>query len=296
MAVRRNKRAKSATIGQGATATIDTSPADGLPPMPASAQDARSPADLPESRPEEYTRYMLDTGGVWLILGDVHLPYHDSGTLLAAVAEAKRRGVTGVLLNGDLLDCHEISDHDKDPKAARYTDEISTGVQFLAWLRGQLPAARIVYKEGNHEERLTRYVLSRAPALFGLDGVNIPAFMKLSDYGVEWVGDRKVIGLGKLSIVHGHEYQGGGGVNPARWLYLRARSVAMCGHFHRVSEHHETDIRGRASGSWSVGCACFLSPRYRPLNDWSHGFAIVESYNDGWFRVENRRIIQGKTV
>lgn len=269
----------------------------GVPTLPPAAHEAAAPAvELPPSQAEGFDRFQLDTPGSWLVLGDVHVPHHDRPTLEAAVAEAHRRGVVGVILNGDTLDCHEISTHDKDPKASRYVDEIATGKQFLAWLRAKLPKARIVYKEGNHEERLTRYILSRAPALFGVDGVNLSAMLALADYDIEWVGDRRVIGLGKLSVVHGHEYRGGGGVSPARWLYLRARSVAMCGHFHRVSEHQERDIRGRASGAWSVGCACHLSPRYAPLNDWSHGYAIVEVGSDGWFRVDNRRVLAGKVA
>ena len=236
--------------------------------------------------------------GWWLVLGDVHLPYHDRVTLELAVKEAVRRKAKGVLLNGDLLDSHEVSDHDKDPRAPRYKEEIEYGRQFLAWLRGKLPRAEILLKEGNHEERLLRYIGNKAPALFGVEGVSLPEFLRVDDVGVEWVGGRRVVELGRLNVIHGHEYRGGvsTSVNPARGLYAKARSVALCGHWHRTSEHHDRDIRGKPEAAWSVGCACDLAPQYAPLNSWNHGMAFVHLGRDGWFEVENKRVYNGRLV
>lgn len=272
-------------------------PAPAAADLPRAKHETAGP-DLPGAILAEYVPFVIDTPGVWLVLGDVHLPYHDRPTLELAVGEAKRRNAVGVILNGDLLDSHEISTHDKDPSAPRYVEEIEVARKFLAWARGQFPRGRVVFKEGNHEERLSRYILNRAPALFGLDGLDLPSLVKLADVGGEFVGDRRVIGLGRLNIVHGHEYPGGAAspVNPARGLYLKARSVALCGHHHQTSEHHARNIRGKAEAAWSVGCACFLSPRYSPLNNWNLGYAMVDVSTDGTFGVENRRVFGGRTV
>lgn len=251
---------------------------------------------LPAPHPERYEPFRIDTPGRWLILSDIHAPYHDRTTLELAVTEAKRRGVVGVLLNGDTLDSHEISSHDKDPGAPRYVDEVETGRKLLEWLRGQFPKARLVLKEGNHEERLSRYIIQRAPALFGLEGIDLPALLHFDEVGAEWVTDKRVIALGKLCVLHGHEYRGGGGVNPARWLYLRAKYVAMCGHFHRSSEHGERNVIGTEERAWSLGCACYLYPRYMPLNSWNLGFAFVDVSQDGAFSVENKRVFRGAIV
>ena len=85
-------------------------------------------ATLPEPVSEVVSKYELPEPGCWLVLGDVHIPFHDRVTVQCAIAEAKRRRVVGVLLNGDTLDSHEISDHDKDPAAPRYVDEIKKGL------------------------------------------------------------------------------------------------------------------------------------------------------------------------
>jgi hypothetical protein len=48
---------------------------------------------------------------------------------------------------------------------------------------------------------------------------------------------------------------------------------------------------------WSIGCLCGLHPEYAPLNKWVHGFAIVHGESeDGYFEVENKRIVEGRIV
>lgn len=253
----------------------------------------RNRPSLPDPVTREFRPLQIDAAGRWLVLADVHVPNHDRRVLETAIADARRRGVAGVLLNGDVLDSHEISDHDKDPSAPRYVEEIQIGRQLFEWLRDRLPKARIIYKEGNHEERCTRYILRRAPALFGLEGLNLPSFLELGDLGVEWIGEKRVVKLGKLNVIHGHEYPGGvvAPASPARGLYLKAKSVALCGHHHRTSEYHDANINGRPEAAWSVGCACNLHPQYRPINAWNHGYAFVELSGDGAFEVENRRVL-----
>ena len=251
---------------------------------------------FPESYQRDGSEFKIDTPGRWLVLSDIHIPAHNRQAIELAVEQGRREGVAGVLLNGDLMDAHEISDHDKDPSAPRYVREVELGGQFLRWLREQFPAARIVFKHGNHDERADRYIFNRAPALFGLEAVTLRGLLNLEAVGVETVSGRRVVKLGKLHVVHGHEYKGGGGVNPARWLYLRARSVAMTSHFHRTSEHHAKDISGKYEAAWSTGCLCDLRPLYFPLNEWNHGWAVVEVAGDGEFGVRNMRMFNGKAV
>lgn len=252
--------------------------------------------ELPPGISKNYTPFVIDTPGMWGVISDIHIPCHDDETLRLFVAECKRRAVRGVILNGDILDSHEVSDHDKDPSMPRYQHELELGRQFLAWMRQELPNARIIYKHGNHEERVNRYIFRRAPALEGLPGLNVRSWLEMDKHGIEDLPGKRVIELGKLHVVHGHEYRGGGGVNPARWLFLRARSVAVCGHFHRTSEHHERNIALKYEAAWSIGCACDLHPEYAPLNNWNHGFAFCEVANDGNFAFENRRVFGGKVV
>lgn len=278
--------ASSARNRRRAAAAAMTAPPDPAT-LPEPAPEAGGPT-LPEPVALDYTPLTIDTPGRWLVISDIHIPFHDKRTILAAVDEAKRVGVAGVLLNGDILDCFQLSHHYREPDKHRFKDEVDSGVQF--------PRARIVFKEGNHDERLRKYLAERAPELFGLEGFDLPSILKAAERGVEWVADKRVVMLGKLHVVHGHEFRGGGGVNPARWLFLRSVSTALCGHFHRTSEHFETGLDRRIHGVWSVGCACYLYPAYDPTNKWNNGYAIVEVCADGQFTVSNRRILRDGRV
>jgi len=274
-------------------------PAPQLTPFPVTLPDPAPEAGgpgLPEPEYEVYEDYKIDTPGAWAVLSDIHLPYHDKRTIEAAVREAERRNVAGVILNGDTLDFYQISRFSRDPSKPRVKNEIEKGRQLLAWLRSKFPRARLVFKEGNHDERLKNFLSERAPELFDLDDLHLPNLLRAADVGVEWVGDRRVMQLGKLPVIHGHEYQGGGGVMPARWLFIRAWSSALCGHFHQPSHFPVTSLDGREMGVWSTGCACFLNPYYRRKNPWRHGYAMIEVGAGGLFEVTNREVLKDGRV
>ncbi len=253
---------------------------------------------LPEPVERSAKPHDLEANGWWLCLSDVHIPYHDKVVVELAILTARKYKVEGVLLNGDVLDCHELSRFDKTPDDPRYTSEVKAGRQFLEYLRWKLPKARMVWKDGNHEERLFSYLISKAPALFGLDVLTIPSLLEFDNHGLDYISERRVIVAGKLNIVHGHEYRPAiqTPVNPARGLFLRAKSNALAGHWHQVSEHHEPTIGGKPQGAWSMGCACQLDPLYMPLNKWCHGFAMIHVGEGGEFSVENKRVLNGKVV
>lgn len=253
---------------------------------------------LPLTVPRSYEPFFVDEPGWWLIFGDLHIPYHEPSVVEAILKEGKKNKARGLIIIGDLLDYHEISTFDKDPTKPRYIEERQAGLAFFEYLRYHFPKSSIIYKSGNHEERLERYIMRRAPALFGLDVLSINSLMELSRFGVDHVGDKRVVKLNKLNLLHGHEYTEKSitsPVNPARGLFLRTKGTAACGHFHQTSEHHEPTIAGKSQGCWSIGCSCQLAPPYRPLNKWNHGAALVKVDNTG-FSVRNFRIIDGKVV
>jgi len=265
-------------------------------PMPA---QHNAPTALPRSMAEEYPPFDIAGPAKILLLSDIHIPFHDQGALSAALVWGRKWGPTCVLLNGDTLDFHQVSRYDHDGSKVTYEEEIAAGCQFLRHLRALFPKARMVFKEGNHEERLEKYILARAPALFGLEAVTVAGLLGLAGFGVEHVRDQRVIRCGKLRVIHGHEYGGGlyAPVNPARWLMQRARKPSIMGHLHQTSEQIEQDIDGRQLATWSVGCLSGLHPRYRRLSaKWNHGFAALTIHRDGSFSVENRRIIGGEVL
>lgn len=234
-----------------------------------------------------------------LRLSDIHYPFHDERALEAAVEYGIKHDPTVLLLDGDIIDCHDLSAYERNPRD-RYTEaELSMLAEQFDQFRQAFPKARIIWKEGNHEGRLQKYLMRKAPELWGLPMMDVPGLLTMvggpkAMHRVEWVANKRVLKAGHLSLLHGHELGGGGGVNPARWLFLRAGENAICGHFHRTSEHSEPSLSRKQRGAWSTGCLCDMSPGYMPHNKWNHGFAWIEVEKDGDFRVKNIRIIDGR--
>jgi predicted phosphodiesterase len=229
-----------------------------------------------------------------LILSDVHVPYHDRAAVELAVEQGK--GVGLVILNGDTMDCFELSKYQPDPRKCDFIGALGKGRAFIEWLRRKFPKARVIFKEGNHEERLERYFATRAPAVLGVEEFELRSLLKLDQFDVEWLGEKRPIRLGKLNVIHGHEHRMvfSNPVNPARGLFLRAKTHALAGHWHQFSQHSERDIEGKVISTWSTGCLSDLHPAFSVLNNWSHGAATVEVSKDGHFHVENFKIIDGR--
>ncbi len=229
-----------------------------------------------------------------LVLSDIHVPYHDREAIEIACDQLP--DATLVILNGDTMDCYEQSEFVKDPRLIDFPGALDKGRQFVRWIRNRFPKAKIIYKMGNHDERLERYFFTRAPAVIGVSDFELQTLLRLEANEVEHVGERRPIKVGKLNIIHGHEYRFAisNPVSPARGLFNRAQGQALCGHFHQWSNHSARDINGTVISTFSTGCLCQLHPEFLPLNNWSHGAATVKVDTEGNFTVNNFKIINGK--
>jgi predicted phosphodiesterase len=233
-----------------------------------------------------------------LILSDIHVPYHDVAAIHCAVNEGIRQKCDTIILNGDFMDCHEISRFEKDKFKRTFVQEVQLTKQLFSWLRYKFPKALIYNKLGNHEVRYKAYLRKNASALEGLESFELENILDYEKFGVISVGGNVRMRFNELSIIHGHEYGGSvfSPVNVARGLYTRAKASAMCGHSHVTSEHTEVDITGKLTTCWSVGCLSELRPDYAPFSKYNQGFAIVSRKGSTGFHVQNFRILDGKIL
>ena len=239
----------------------------------------------------DFKPYIVDEPGRYLILSDIHIPYHDRDALILALESVS--DPAGIILNGDIMDHFALSQWDKDPRRKDFAAELRTTRQILGIIRDAFPAASIVYKMGNHEERYERYMELKAPELLDVAAFDLAAVLKLDELGITLVRDKRPIKLGKLNVIHGHEYRFSisNPVNPARGLFLRSKALALCGHFHQSSNHSENTLDDKQLVCYSTGALCDLHPKYAVLNKWNLGFAIVDLTPDKAFTVHNKRII-----
>jgi hypothetical protein len=235
--------------------------------------------------------------GRYGVVGDIHFGYQSTQAMVVAFDHLRDRGIENIVLNGDIIDCHSLSRWEKSPDARNFKGEVRIVREFLGWLRNNF-GGWIGYKIGNHEHRITRYLMSQSPELYDLEELSFSNLFRLEEFDIDLVESAQVIKAGHLNIIHGHEFGEStfSPVNPARGLFLRAKCSILAGHNHQSSEHHENNINGDQMACWSIGCLCDLSPSYRPFafTKWNHGFAVVEVEQGGSFTVENKRIIGDK--
>ena len=183
----------------------------------------------------------------------------------------------------------------KDPKKRDFKFELDTLKAFVEVIKKELNC-KIFFKIGNHEERYQAYLRLKAPELLGIPDFEWQSVFGLQDMRIEMVDGKRPIRLGKLNIIHGHEYTFNisNPVNPARGLFLRCKTHVLGSHFHQTSQHSERSLEQHVISGWSTGCLCDLHPEYRPLQNWNHGFAFVTVDKSGAFHVENLRIIDGR--
>lgn len=210
-----------------------------------------------------------------LIIPDLHFPHQDKRAVatMMAVADHVKPGM--IILLGDLLDCYAISRFDKDPsRVDTLQEEFDSARSFLEDLRARHPGAAIHIKEGNHEERLKRYLWSRAPALASLRCLTIEEQLGLKDLGIKWFGSSEEYKLGDLCITHGSLVRQRSGYTAHGEMFHRGLS-GVSGHTHRLSSVWRTTSGSRTR--WiEAGCLCSLNPEYGgdKAPDWQHGFVV----------------------
>lgn len=234
----------------------------------------------------------------WLWLSDIHIPYHDKQALTLALEYGESSGCDGVLLMGDIIDLYQLSKFGRDPRARNARSEWEMFLRFVDAINERLRPKRVVWKLGNHEHRWERYMMTNAPEVWAMDGMRLDERRDVLDRGLQVVQSMDVLRCGKLGLMHGHELPRGisNPVSPARGAFLRTLSCVIVGHWHKATDHSARSFDGVTVSTWSTGCLCDLHPLYAPLNDWTHGFAVIHNPRNGMWRVENKRIVQGEVV
>jgi predicted phosphodiesterase len=253
--------------------------------------------ECPPSAAEPWIPVQIDGPCKVLSLSDCHIPYHSKEAIDAAIKYGKKLKPDVVVLLGDIADFYNISRWEKDPKQRDFKSEIDAVRQFLEWMRGEFRKSRIIYKLGNHENRLDKYIFNKAPELWNVEHIQLHNILDFERLGIERVDDQPIC-AGALPMLHGHETGRtiSSPVNPARGLFLRTKHTALIGHLHQTSGHGEADMWHNETFCWSQGCLCDLCPPWLRINRHNHGFAAVTVASDNQFDLNNYRLSTDFTV
>jgi predicted phosphodiesterase len=201
-----------------------------------------------------------------------------------------------IVILGDFADGEALSAHPPTKPGERdFEDEIQSVSKALDQLDA-LGAAKKVYVEGNHEFRLDRYLMERAPGLFR--SIRWQNLLELYRRGWDWVPYRKSTKVGKLHITHD---TGSAGMNAHRVSSKAFGGSAVIGHTHRMSY----EVTGRFDGPpYLAAMLGWLGDPEKAAgyiheakaSDWVHGFGVAYIEPDGITHLQPVPIVNGRCV
>lgn len=245
-----------------------------------------APATIPIPDSEELKPYVLPVAfNDFILAGDFHIPNHRTIPINAMMEYSAKNGIKKLFINGDFLDNTPFTRHFRTPVSKTDVfDYFEMAEQMLMFLKTQFD--EVYWHEGNHDFWYKRWLIQRAPELYGDPYYDLETRLGLIDKKVRWIPQEFIIKAGKLSIVHGH-YMMKGGVSPARTLFMRAKTDMICSHVHK-RDSHTAKLDGRMARTYTTGCMCSLTPDYSPQSGESnHGFAHIKIERSGDFDVLN---------
>jgi len=217
-------------------------------------------------------------------IADIHSIFGDE-TLLAAIDRfISDWQPDRIIYVGDQLDFYDLSVFDQNPtRVNTLQSETEVVGARLDYHRSIAPNAEQWWLDGNHEDRLMRYIWRNAPAFAHLleDGdpyLSVPKLMKLGKRGIRYIPFPGRLDYQGFVVSHGPGGRRAGLMIKmcAKWMAEYVRSSGLCAHFHRYQTYGFNGDHGQQHTFYSIGCTCRLDPEYQPFPEWQQGFAISQ--------------------
>lgn len=210
------------------------------------------------------------------VASDIHFPFQDNNAVDRFINDCYLEMPDVIVLNGDLMDFYKLSRFSKDPKGRDPEEEIDMCREFLGKLRQANPNAEIYYTIGNHETRLTKYILDNAPYIVGLVE-NVFDLLKVDEFNV--IGCSSLLVNDTFMFKHGTRLGNKSGLSAMKELEAHYLSGAT-GHTHRLAKF-TTRKSGKRFVWFETGCLCTLDPEYMVQPDWQQGYAVIKFDSKG---------------
>lgn len=167
-----------------------------------------------------------------------------------------------------------VSIFDQNPsRGFHFQDEIDTARAWLYKRAEANPSARRVLIEGNHEDRVRRWLWKKGPELSSLRSLTLEKLLGLEEMKIENLSYGSKVNICGFLSEHGYRSSQSRAFPPhtARLMAVDTGSSGVCGHDHRQGLYRWTDSRGDHSYI-SSGCLCRTDMEYAPFPNWQHGF------------------------
>lgn len=222
------------------------------------------------------------TNGNIYVASDVHIPFQDDRAVDTFIETCANMQPEVIILNGDIMDMFMLSKFTKG-EGRNPLEEVTMCREFLGKLRKAAPKAEIYYVIGNHETRLERYVLNKAPELASLIE-DVFSILKVSDFNIR--GCASVTVNNSLVFKHGTLLGNKSGLSAIKEME-NAYMSGCTGHTHRLCKYIARKA-GRKFFWIETGCLCDMNPEYMVLPNWQQGFATI--------RIKGGKVVSAKAV
>ena len=235
---------------------------------------------------------------------DTHVPYHDERAFKLFLKSMKAFKPHALIIGGDFADFYSVSSHDKNPTRVSSLQEEVEQVNIALDRLDALGIKEKYFVEGNHEWRLQRYLQTKAPELFEMSHITIPALFELKERGYKFTPYKQHLKVGKLYVTHDTGTAG-------KFAHYKSQADfednVVINHTHRLGY----TVVGNAKGKPHVG-AMFgwlgdpaqvdYMHNIKAMRDWAQGFGIgyMEPNGNVHLRpvpiIDYKVIIEGKLI
>lgn len=225
----------------------------------------------------------------WLIMPDVHRPFHNKVLWHKLMKLLHDNEFYGIILNGDYLDLFTLGSYNADSlnllRDMDLDDEYKDGREGMAdiekAIRGR--AMKKVYIYGNHEDRYNREIQKGDRGKYGGALLSPREALQLDKHGYEvftnWMEDSYQLG-DHLEVIHGQFTN----IHTAKNHLDKFFKSVIFGHCHRIQSY--------GAGRHIAHCIGWLGDTANPVfrytskvhrMTWMNGFAIVNIDDNGYF-------------
>ena len=252
-------------------------------------------------------------------------PIHDERAIEIALTIIREQQPEQIIFLGDNLDLAEFGKY-RQYRAFQGTVQptLDRAGALVAEVRALSPNSQMVWLEGNHEVRLTNFIIDNGGAAYGLRKAGqtfrdipvlaVPNLLHFEEYGVEYIsgypaGEHRIMKW--LSCIHGKYVRSD---SPTASVYLRKGwDSVIFGHVHRIERVDQTrqSYKGpRTKTAASPGCLCridgvvpstlggvdiFGRPVFSAEN-WQQGLMVVDYEDDRWYSLDQVTIWSGRAM
>jgi len=220
-----------------------------------------------------------------VVISDVHIPFHNQSYVNTFFNFCKDLKPDYIHILGDLCDAYPLSKFLKNPeRLLSFPQELYLARRFIHHLRKLHPKSKIFFSEGNHEERLKKFIWNKVPELSQMSELSWTTLLDLDKHKVKLFPYNKPYEIinGDYPIVfsHGHDLRKYPGMS-ARTQAEKFGKTIVVGHSHCMSVQPVSFVNQQIYGIENGCLADITQLEYTTYVQWQFGWTVLWHWKKG---------------